>query len=115
MQRIILSRYILFHRLHRATSPLFVATRSVTSGCDSAVILHANADTRHKPFSCLFSLFFDVLPHNLVALSEDEGDECYTNKQCQAKQDDVDRNWVVLEDLVCRGIKSRLREIEDTG
>lgn len=77
--------------------------------------MHANADTRHEPLSCLFSLFFDVLPHDLVALLKDEGDECYTNKQCQAKQDDVDRNWIVLEDLVRRGVKSGLREIEDTG
>jgi hypothetical protein len=70
----------LLRQLHCATSPFVVATRSITIGCDSAVVLHADADTRHKSFSCLFGLFFDIFPHNLVALSEDEGDECYSNE-----------------------------------
>lgn len=106
---------ILCPRLHCTTPPLVIAARSVAISCDSAVILHANTDSRHEPFCCLFRLFFDVLPHDLVTLLKDESDERHTNKQCQSKQDNVYRNRVVLEDLVRRGVESGLREIEDTS
>jgi hypothetical protein len=50
-----------------------------------------------------------------MALSPYESHKCQTDKQRQAKQDDVDRHRVIFENLVCSGVESRLREVENTG
>jgi hypothetical protein len=103
------------HQSHRATPPLLIPARFITIRCYGTVVLDADADTRHKSFPCLLSLILDVLPHNLVAPPKDKGHECNADKQGQAQQYDVDRYWVILENLVGRSVKSRLGEVENAG
>jgi hypothetical protein len=77
--------------------------------------LYANADTRHQSFPCLFSLFFDVLSHDLVTPPEYECDECDANEQCETQKGNVDGHRVVLEDFVCCSVKCGLGEVEQAG
>jgi hypothetical protein len=50
-----------------------------------------------------------------MALAPHKRNKRQTNKQRQAKQNNVDRHRVIFERLVCSGVESRLRKIEDTG
>ena len=50
-----------------------------------------------------------------MALSPHKTHQCETNKQRQAKQNNVDGHRVVLEGLMCSCVEGRLREVEDTG
>lgn len=81
---------------------------SIAVAIDSAIVLHADADTGHQSFSRLLSLLFDVLPHDLVASPEHESYKSNANKQCETQENDVDRHGIVLEDLVRCGVECGL-------
>lgn len=107
---------ISFFGLHRSSPPLFfVGVRCDAIRSNSAVLLYANTHTRHQSFPCTLGIFFNILPHYLVASSEHKSHKCNSNKQCKTQQYNVDRYRIILEDLVCCGIKSRLRKIEKTS
>lgn len=68
----------------------------------------------HQSFSCTFCLIFKKITPYSPTTDIDKGYKRAAKHKRHRKQDNIDWDWVSVEKDVCRGVKRRFQEIEQS-